>query len=126
MERPANSIWLDFKERRLTEKLRRTLLPTQTEMHTNAVQRWTTAAKCARSCLTSIRRDVRTRKASSHRLVAAHESGGRSLAAPTSSRGFSGDSGHDDAYTPEQRREDHRHCVELVQTRDSEGYCEFQ
>ena len=79
--------------------------------------------------MTSIRRDVRTRKASSHhRLVAArHESGGCSLAAPASSRHvqarkFSGDSSQDGAYSPEQRREDHKHCVELVQTRDSEGY----
>lgn len=28
-----------------------------------------------------------------------------------------------DVYTAEQRKEDHRHCVEMVQTRDFEGYC---
>ena len=94
-------------------------------MHTNAI------SKCARVCrLTSIRRGCRdgagTRKASSpRRLVAArHESGGRSLAAQ-SARAFSGGSSRDDVYTPEQRREDHKHCVELVQTRDFEGYCEL-
>ena len=29
-----------------------------------------------------------------------------------------------DVYTDEQRKQDHRHCVELVQTRDMEGYRE--
>ena len=28
-------------------------------------------------------------------------------------------------YTPEQRKQDHKHCVEMVQTRDMEGYCKF-
>ena len=30
-----------------------------------------------------------------------------------------------DVYTDEQRKQDHKHCVELVQTRDMEGYCEY-
>jgi hypothetical protein len=28
-------------------------------------------------------------------------------------------------YSKEQQAQDHKHCVELVQNRDMEGYCEF-
>lgn len=33
------------------------------------------------------------------------------------------DSKGDDEYTSEQRKQDHKHCVELVRDRDMEGYC---
>lgn len=40
-------------------------------------------------------------------------------------RHVSGTTANQDVYTKEQRMKDHKHCVEMVQTRDMEGYCKF-